>query len=80
MGNLVRYGYLANIVLLFLFISNVEHTQNTKQNENYIDIIIMGVLHNFETGSIEKMKRGCCTVSGDKVMQSINTKRATYVV
>jgi len=40
----------------------------------------MGVLHKFETGSIERMKWGCCTVSGGKVMQSINTKEATYVV
>lgn len=38
----------------------------------------MGVLRKFETGSNKKkMKPGCCTVSGDKVMQSINTKRAT---
>lgn len=43
----------------------------------------MGVLNNFETVIIQKKKKdmkmelGCCTVSGDKVMQSINTKRTT---
>lgn len=40
----------------------------------------MGGLQKFQTGRIEKLKPGCCTVSGDKVMQSINTKRATCVV
>lgn len=38
---------------------------------------ILGVLQKFETGSIKEIKSGCCTVSGDKVMQSINTKGAT---
>lgn len=50
-------------------------TQQTNQNYN---VEIMGVLQKFETGSMKKtMKPGCCTVSGDKDMQSISTTRAS---
>jgi len=58
-------------------IQYIQLTWHNKQNKNY-SVKIMGVLQKFETGSMKKkMKPGCCTVSGDKDMQSINTTRAS---